>query len=1130
MKSKFAIVAQVSLWLVVLSALAANAASQGAGSPPLAAGPDGVSLALAQSGDKQKPTSPKLVPSVPDLSNVTIDSGGSVGQYASMAVGTDGNPLISYYDQTNANLKVAHCENVYCTSTTITTLDSTGDMGRHSSITIGQDGFGLISYYDFDNGALKVAHCSNTACSAATITTVDNPGDVGQYSAITTGGDGLGLIAYYDQTNTALKVAHCANAACSSAGTTTITNTLTTLGSAISIARGGDGLGLILFYSGDPAASGPVKVAHCTNATCTGSTIQQIGTADGGFVSLAISASGFGILSYPAGTTLNPPPVPTHALPIGGKAEAPQATGRWIEIAFCRNAACTSYTGGRLDSSAQVQHISTISTPGGTTSLAYYDALNGDLNLVRCTSADCSSALLNSLDSAGDVGKYVSLRTGSDGLPTAAYYDATNADLKLARCCAPYQQVGTGFNYEGRLNSGGTPANGQYDMVFTLYDSATGGETVGSAITMTNQTVANGLFNVNLDFGASSFQGDARWLEVAVRTAGSGAYHTLSPRTSIAAVPYAKSLVPGAVITGTNTLATLSITNTSTISGSAGIAGAGMIGVYGSSNAPCCANSYGVYGIGRYGVYGTTNGFGFAVVGTTVGGYGVLGSTADGDGTGVSGNNSGGGFGIYGSGGTGVGGQGSSVGVNGSAFSGTGVQGNSTTGYGMYGTNNSSTNAAVYGNNTNNTGIAVQGVVSSTNAAMYGTNTGPGIGVKGTSNGNGSTGVGGYNTNSGTGVYGNSSSGGIGVWGQAPSGWGVKGESTTSYGVYGLSTSMMGVYGVSTNGYGVYGISSTSVGVLGQSGSSSGVNGMNNSSTNAAIHANNSSNAGVAMAGDVLSTNAAIDGSNLGTGPGIRGTSNGNGGNGVAGYNTNNGTGVYGNSGGGIGVWGQVTSGWGVKGESTTSYGVYGLSGSGTGVNGVSTSGYGVYGQSSSNYAGFFSGNVRITGSCCGAAAGTTQIDHPQDPANKYLNQALVESPEMKNVYDGNATTDGKGEAVVTLPGYVESLDRDFRYQLTVVGQFAQAIVASEIKGGKFTIKTDRPNVKVSWQVTGIRKDPYAEQHPLIVEQSKPDKEKGLYVHPELYGQPESKGVDYQQQQKDKPVETLNSTDSRPGK
>ncbi len=246
-------------------------------------------------------------------------------------------------------------------------------------------------------------------------------------------------------------------------------------------------------------------------------------------------------------------------------------------------------------------------------------------------------------------------------------------------------------------------------------------------------------------------------------------------------------------------------------------------------------------------------------------------------------------------------------------------------------------------------------------------------------------------------------------------------------------------------------------------------------------------------------------------------------------------TGVYGN-GNAVGVYGTSTTSTGVIGISTNYIGVYGsgptgvtgVSNSGaSGVSGISTSGPGVYAQSdtgwaldaygtstatgvlagsASGWAAWFNGDVEVDGNLS-KSGGSFKIDHPLDPSNKYLYHSFVESPDMKNIYDGNVTTNAEGEAVVTLPEWFETLNRDFRYQLTVIGQFAQAVVASEISNHQFTIKTDKSNVKVSWQVTGIRQDAWANAHRIPVEELKSGKERGSYLHPELYGAPQEKGV-----------------------
>ncbi|MEP6809541.1 MAG: hypothetical protein ABI992_04805 [Chthoniobacterales bacterium] len=223
---------------------------------------------------------------------------------------------------------------------------------------------------------------------------------------------------------------------------------------------------------------------------------------------------------------------------------------------------------------------------------------------------------------------------------------------------------------------------------------------------------------------------------------------------------------------------------------------------------------------------------------------------------------------------------------------------------------------------------------------------------------------------------------------------------------------------------------------------------------------------------------------------------------GISNSTTANGIGVWGSqSGSGYGVYGTVaTNGSGVFGSAaTTGRGVFGQTATGVGVYGSATGG---------GFAGFFQGDVTILGTLS-KSAGTFKIDHPADPANKYLSHSFIESPDMMNIYNGNVTTNAKGEAVVTMPEYFSALNKDFRYQLTPVGSFAQAMVAKEIAENKFVIKTDKPNVKVSWQVTGIRHDAYADAHRTAVEEEKTGIERGAYLHPELFGQPKEKGIEY---------------------
>jgi hypothetical protein len=153
--------------------------------------------------------------------------------------------------------------------------------------------------------------------------------------------------------------------------------------------------------------------------------------------------------------------------------------------------------------------------------------------------------------------------------------------------------------------------------------------------------------------------------------------------------------------------------------------------------------------------------------------------------------------------------------------------------------------------------------------------------------------------------------------------------------------------------------------------------------------------------------------------------------------------------------------------------------------------------------AGVFLGNVSITGavnitgdlSVSGPitkAGGGFQIDHPLDPANKYLVHSFVESPDMKNVYDGVVVADSLGEVRVELPAYFDPLNKDFRYQLTPIGAPAPNLhVKQELTRNRFVIAGAAPGQRVCWQVTGTRKDAWALANPLVVEREKPKSAKG---------------------------------------
>ncbi|MDP3725916.1 MAG: hypothetical protein Q8R36_01830, partial [bacterium] len=150
-----------------------------------------------------------------------------------------------------------------------------------------------------------------------------------------------------------------------------------------------------------------------------------------------------------------------------------------------------------------------------------------------------------------------------------------------------------------------------------------------------------------------------------------------------------------------------------------------------------------------------------------------------------------------------------------------------------------------------------------------------------------------------------------------------------------------------------------------------------------------------------------------------------------------------------------------------------------------------------------FGGNLTVRDNLS-KGSGSFVIDHPLDPKNKLLYHSFVESPDVKNIYDGVITLDEKGEAIVVLPSYFEALNKDFRYQVKPILQSAPNLyIKREVRNNQFTVAGGNPGQKISWQVTGIRHDPFILKYPIKVEVKKGSDTlvgKGEYLHKEAYG------------------------------
>jgi hypothetical protein len=212
---------------------------------------------------------------------------------------------------------------------------------------------------------------------------------------------------------------------------------------------------------------------------------------------------------------------------------------------------------------------------------------------------------------------------------------------------------------------------------------------------------------------------------------------------------------------------------------------------------------------------------------------------------------------------------------------------------------------------------------------------------------------------------------------------------------------------------------------------------------------------------------------------------------------SDNGTGVYGYA------YSTTGTNFGVVGrsESPSGRGVVGVAEASTGTN------YGVLGRTNSSANGW---GVYANGRLGASGTKSFQIDHPLRPESHFLNHFCIEAPEPYNLYRGTVTLDAQGEAWVQLPDYFEAINRDASYHLTPIGAAMPNLhVAAEIQGNRFKIAGGAPFKKVSWEVKAVRNDPWVQQYGYQTEQEKPKEYQGLYLHPELYGQPKERGIFY---------------------
>ena len=349
------------------------------------------------------------------------DSIDAVGAFSSLVLDTAGFPVVSYYDDTNDDLKLMHCNDVNCASNdeSITRPDTTGEIGSLSSLVLDAAGFPIVSYWDAANNDLKLMHCNDPNCGGSdeSITSPDTAGEVGQYPSLALDTAGFPVVSYHDGTNGDLKLLHCNDPNCSGNDEgITSPDTTNEVGLYSSLELDSDGFPVIAYYD---TTTGDLKLLHCNDVNCIGNN-ESITSPDtvggvGSFPSLALNANGFPVVSYWDSINVD------------------------LKLLHCNDANCTGNNESITspDTTGEVGQFSSLALDmAGFPVVGYWDSTNGDLKLLHCNDASCTgnNESITSPDITDRVGVFPSLVLDANGFPVISHFANLYADLKLLHC------------------------------------------------------------------------------------------------------------------------------------------------------------------------------------------------------------------------------------------------------------------------------------------------------------------------------------------------------------------------------------------------------------------------------------------------------------------------------------------------------------------------------------------------------------------------------------------------------------------------------------------------------------------------------------------------------------------------
>jgi hypothetical protein len=314
------------------------------------------------------------------------DTLGDVGLYTSLVLDANGNPVVSYYELGAGNLKVLHCNDPNCApgGDSIQAPDTTGDVGSFTSLELDFSGNPVISYYDFSNQDLKLLHCNDPNCASGgdSLTSSDTAGDVGQYASLEIDVNGSPVVSYYDVSNGDLKLLHCNDANCAGGDDSiALADTPGFLGSFTSLELETRLVSMppFQFFISIPVISyydqtnDDLKIVHCNDPNCFGfdestQSPDSAGNVDGN-TSLALDADR-PVVAYSSSDTED------------------------LKVLHCNDPNCAGGDDSIQfpDTEGSVgQYTSLVLDAAGNPVISYYDATNGDLKVLHCADPYCTS-------------------------------------------------------------------------------------------------------------------------------------------------------------------------------------------------------------------------------------------------------------------------------------------------------------------------------------------------------------------------------------------------------------------------------------------------------------------------------------------------------------------------------------------------------------------------------------------------------------------------------------------------------------------------------------------------------------------------------------------------------------------